>query len=79
GMDESIGMLNLTVLKADESSILERATKLSSQLYDETVQLLTDNRHLLDAIAEALIEKETLSEEELDAIISEHSDVRIAS
>ncbi|WP_390208974.1 AAA family ATPase, partial [Bacillus toyonensis] len=69
GMDESIGMLNLTVLKADESSILERATKLSSQLYDETVQLLTDNRHLLDAIAEALIEKETLSEEELDAII----------
>ncbi|HFJ9376472.1 TPA: ATP-dependent metallopeptidase FtsH/Yme1/Tma family protein [Bacillus paranthracis] len=79
GMDESIGMLNLTVLKADESSILERATTLSSQLYDETVQLLTDNRHLLDAIAEALIEKETLSEEELDAIISEHSDVRIAS
>ncbi|MDV6355527.1 ATP-dependent metallopeptidase FtsH/Yme1/Tma family protein [Bacillus thuringiensis] len=79
GMDESIGMLNLNVLKANESSILERATKLSSQLYDETVQLLTDNRLLLDAIAEALIEKETLSEEELDAIISEHSDVRIAS
>ncbi|MFJ8528310.1 ATP-dependent metallopeptidase FtsH/Yme1/Tma family protein [Bacillus sp. NPDC094106] len=79
GMDEEIGMLNLDVLHVDEKYILERATKLSSQLYEETVQLLKQNRHLLDAIAKALIEKETLSEEELDTIINEHSDVLIAS
>ena len=39
--------------------------KLLKQCYDEAVQMLNDNRALLDEIAEYLLAKETISGEEL--------------
>lgn len=48
----------------------KEAKELSAQLYAEAVTLLTENRHILDRVAKALLEKETLLEEDLDALLS---------
>lgn len=45
------------------------AKELSTALYNEALQFLSQHRELLDRVAEALLEKETLMEEELEAII----------
>lgn len=47
----------------------KEAKELSAQLYAEAVNILTENRHILDRVAKALLEKETLMEEELDALL----------
>lgn len=46
----------------------KEAKELSAQFYDEAVKVLTENRHFLDRIAKALLEKETLMEEDFDAL-----------
>lgn len=46
----------------------EEAKELSAQFYEEAVKVLTENRHLLDRIAKALLEKETLMEEDFEAL-----------
>lgn len=74
GMHPRFGMLSLKELRVNaDAIILEEASKLALQLYDETLQFLASQRDTLEQIANALIEKETLSEEELDQIILEHS------
>jgi len=46
----------------------KEAKELSAQFYDEAVKVLTENRHLLDRIAKTLLEKETLMEEDFEAL-----------
>ena len=53
----------------DESIILECAN-LVDELYSETKELLNDNISILTEIANSLIEKESLNEEELNLILS---------
>lgn len=75
GMSESYGMLNPTILSGNSSqqeTFLKEASKLSNRLYNETVEFLEDNKDALEAIAKALLEKETITEEELDAILAEY-------
>jgi cell division protease FtsH len=50
---------------------------LVQQAYQRAKQLLTDNRHILDLIAQALIERETIDAEELQGIINSN-EVRLA-
>lgn len=70
GMTESFGLLNLRDFEyVDNKLIVEEAKKMSKSIYQETLDLLTDNKHLIQAVAEALIEKETIEEEELDDIL----------
>lgn len=45
------------------------AKKLSVELYNEALEFLSQHRDLLDRVAHALLEKETLMSEDLDAII----------
>jgi cell division protease FtsH len=47
----------------------EEVSSLLSGLYDEALQLLTDNRATLDRITEALLERETLDTAELDLLV----------
>ncbi|MFN3925896.1 MAG: ATP-dependent zinc metalloprotease FtsH [Pseudanabaenaceae cyanobacterium] len=47
----------------------QEVTRLVDQAYQRARQLLNDNRHILDLIANALIEKETIDAEELQQII----------
>ncbi|EOU1990300.1 ATP-dependent metallopeptidase FtsH/Yme1/Tma family protein [Clostridium perfringens] len=71
GMDDEYGMLNLNVLGCKDSEISERAKNMAKRLYEETFDLLSSNKHLLEAIADKLIEKETLTGEELINMIKE--------
>ena len=55
----------------DTSGIIDREIRaLLDGCYSESVQLLTDNRQLLDEIAEYLLTKETITGEELMAFIN---------
>lgn len=45
------------------------AKKLSVELYNEALEFLSQHRDLLDRVAHALLEKETLMSEDLDAVI----------
>lgn len=49
--------------------IVEEATELSNALYKETLVLLTEHKEQLKALANKLVEKETLYEEEIDKIL----------
>lgn len=71
GMNEEFGMLNLDVLMGEIDSLaaskilLEQSTKLMKRLYNETKVLMTDKKHLLINIANELLAKETLDEDDI--------------
>jgi cell division protease FtsH len=52
-------------------------SELVQQAYKRAKQLLTDNRHILDLIAQALIERETIDADELQNIIN-NNEVKLA-
>lgn len=68
GMEDEFGLINVGQIKSDAT--LEASIKLSKKLYGETLDILRENRETLEKIAQALIEKESLSEKELDEIVS---------
>lgn len=49
---------------------MEEASGLAKEIYTETLQLLMDNLEKLNALAESLLEKETLYEEDIDKILA---------
>ena len=79
GMSEELGLMAPAVIQnqyldgqahmdcSNETAAAVDAAvqKLLKQCYDEAVQMLTENRALLDEIAEYLLTKETISGEEL--------------
>lgn len=74
GMHPRFGLISLKELNVNaDALILEEASKLANRLYEETVNLLAEEKEALEQIAKALMEKETLSEDELDEIIAEYS------
>ena len=64
GMSE-YGLLNLDVLNIDHTDILSECKAISTRLELESMSCLTEHRDVLDYLAEQLIEKETLEENEL--------------
>lgn len=74
GMFDSTGLLNYSLL-ADEgllnpSEIMKICAKTIQELYDEVKTLLLNNKKRLDALTQALLEKETIYDDELEDIIS---------
>lgn len=63
------GMLAMDGFKDTDADLVPEASEMATRLYSETYQLLESHQDLLRKIAERLIEKETIDEEELDAII----------
>lgn len=65
GFDKDFGLLDMGVLKEtsviDNSVIVERISKMSRKLYNNTVELLSKNYVLVEALATKLLEEETLS------------------
>ena len=47
----------------------KEAKELSLRLYDEARKVLSEHRDILDRVANALMEKETLMEEELEQLL----------
>jgi len=74
GMSDEYGMLDVETLgnRVSLDKVEDVAKKISKSLYKEAEELISKNKFLLEAIAEALMEKETIVEKELDEIIEEH-------
>lgn len=73
GMDEEVGLVNYKVVgnrNLDNKLVLDRAKEILDKLYLETKKLLMDNIESLKILANNLIEKEVLSEEEINHLIS---------
>lgn len=68
GMNENFGLLNLEELEIKHDVIAREAVSLSKELSSESYKLMMDNADTLKKIAEALIEKETLTGEEIRKI-----------
>lgn len=62
------GLIDIKQL-TNQYDIVEEATELSNSLYNEVLEFLQTNVEKLRSLAERLIEKETLYEEEIDEIL----------
>jgi len=71
GMTDKFGMINLDIIGYKED-ITEVASEMANDLYAKTVALLEENESLLKAVAELLLDKETIDEEQLDEVIKNH-------
>ena len=72
GMSDDIGMLNMDVLIGRHSAdrdIIDEAKKLSGRLYQEVLQFLKEHEPELKRIAQALLEKETLFDKDIDELL----------
>lgn len=74
GMNEEVGMLSLRALDIESDKLLlEESKKLSKKLYSLAEKDIMDNKHIIKAIAETLIEKETIDGLELYKIIKDNN------
>lgn len=77
GMSDEFGMINIEEFSNNNSMIssgvsekvLNYASKMSNDLYEETLEFLNENKNLLEKLANALLEKETLKSSEIDEIL----------
>lgn len=74
GMSKEFGMIDLSGFD-DKGAVLENSIKLSKRLYDETLELLSHNKDKLIEIANLLIEKETISEKDLNEILEKQEEM----
>ncbi len=76
------GLLNLSLLTPDgkaPDSYIEEANALAERLYRETVAFLFENKHVLEKLANELVRRKTMVDEEISAVIyaakaEEHKD-----
>ena len=74
GMSEDFGMLNMDILvggrgQGQGQGIVDEAKRISTRLYSETLNFLRENQEKLVAVAEKLLVKETIFDEDLDEIL----------
>lgn len=71
GFDSGYGIINLDILGVDDKEIIKVVSEKSKELYEKAVNLVSNNSIRIENIAERLLEKETIGQEELDEIIAE--------
>lgn len=71
GMSEDFGLLNLNQLNVGQNIIVEKEIALAKAIEQDTIKLLEDNLDTLSKIANALLEAETLYDNDITAIINE--------
>lgn len=77
GMNEKYGMINLSQLQVDNKVILDEVIKTSKRLEEEALKVLTENVDFLEAVAETLLEKESITGEELNEIYGKVTALRL--
>ena len=69
GMDSELGLVNMEVIMGNNEYsnkyILDKCQTKMKEIYDETKLIMTNNIDKLEALASALLEKETLNEKEI--------------
>lgn len=77
GMSEEIGMINYDVLYGSQGGIDGKSAEITKaemkKLYEETKIIIEDNIELIESIAESLLNKETLNEEDINLCIDKIS------
>ena len=85
GMSEEIGPMTYTAadpLNGQPGQIISEETaiainhevkKLIQSAYDKTKEILIENRQILDAMANALLDKETISRKDIELLIQQNS------
>ena len=69
GMDEEMGLFSTEVLgDSYDNKLLTRCRDQMNLLYEETRELLSTHRTMLEAITAELLEKESLNQEDIDRI-----------
>lgn len=72
GMGKTLGLIKLSsvgsLYNSYGNSVIEECKDLVNELYEETLELLSNNRAFLENIASELLEKETLYEDELNKL-----------
>lgn len=71
-------MLDFTVFSGSEEERNTLAKELSKRMMTEIRELITQNEDILEAIANELFTKETIDEDELNAVIARAKEERIA-
>jgi len=75
GMGESLGLLTMAKLKesglTNQENVFNECKNLISELYDEVINILTNEKEYLKSITSLLIEKETINHEDLINIIGD--------
>lgn len=70
GMSSSYGLLNLSEIEiADKKEIMNEMKRISNSCYEKALDILNNNKLLLEKTANLLIEKETISGDELNEVI----------
>lgn len=69
GMDEEMGLFSLEVLNdGHDNSLIAKCRTQMNELYAETKQLIQSNLYLLEAITSELLDKESLSGQDIERI-----------
>ncbi|KAI4453307.1 metalloprotease m41 ftsh [Holotrichia oblita] len=69
GMGDKTGLINTKIL-GGKVLALKECCSLTEELYSQTRQMISENIDILNRIANALLEKETLHEDEIDMMFS---------
>ncbi len=73
GMDESVGLLNYNLVSNRNidigDNILNRGKEILDDLYMDTIKIINANKSKLDILANRLIEKEVINEDEINDVI----------
>lgn len=70
GMSENLGLLNMRILnQGNESNAVAECRLLMNDLYKDTRELLIENKYYLNKLATALLDKETLSESDIEEVL----------
>lgn len=70
GMSEEYGLLNLNILKVNQDTIIEKEVKLAKDIETDAKELLASHFDALERIANALLENETLYDNDLTSLIN---------
>lgn len=73
GMNEKYGLLNLNQFDAN-ALVLEESVQMAKALENETLKMLKDNFDFHQAVVRVLMEKETISGDELDELYQQFTD-----
>ncbi|MTI65928.1 MAG: ATP-dependent zinc metalloprotease FtsH [Firmicutes bacterium] len=72
GMDKEAGLINYEAIGGDVRAngyIIKRAKTLLNEIYEETKELLSNNKELLEKLTKELLEHETLDEDQINELI----------
>ena len=78
GFDNEFGLLDMSVLQEQRflegDVVIEKLRKLSKELYEDTLKLLKSNYFLVESLAQKLLDVETLTGNEVEALLKETED-----